>query len=67
MPKPYPREFRDDVARRTSHVARGTSHVARRTSHVAREFGVTIEQIATGFGVHAIDVEYGMRILASIG
>ena len=56
MPKPYPREFRDDVA-----------HVARRTSHVAREFGVMIEQIATGFGVHAIDVEHGMRILASIG
>ena len=49
VPKPYPREFRDDVV------------------HVAREFGVTIEQIATGFGVHAIDVEYGMRILASIG
>ncbi|MCW2166421.1 hypothetical protein B0I12_003594 [Microbacterium hydrothermale] len=35
MPKPYPREFRDDVVR----VARG------------REDGVTIKQIATDFGV----------------
>ncbi len=38
MPKPYPREFRDDVVR----VARG------------REPGVTIEQIAKDFGVHAV-------------
>ena len=36
MPRPYPREFRDDVVR----VARN------------REDGVTIEQIATDFGVH---------------
>lgn len=36
MPKPFPREFRDDVVR-----------VARR-----REPGVTLEQIATDFGVH---------------
>ena len=36
MSKPYPREFRDDVVR----VARN------------REPGVTIEQIATDFGVH---------------
>ena len=36
MPKPYPREFRDDVVR----VARN------------REPGVTVEQIATDFGVH---------------
>ena len=44
-----------------------SSEMMSRTSHVAREFGVMIEQIATGFGVHAIDVERGMRILASIG
>lgn len=36
MPKPYPKEFRDDVVR-----------VAR-----AREAGVTLAQIATDFGVH---------------
>lgn len=36
MARPYPREFRDDVVR----VARN------------REGGVTIEQIATDFGVH---------------
>lgn len=36
MPKPYPTEFRDDVVR----VARN------------RESGVTIEQVARGFGVH---------------
>ena len=36
MPRPYPREFRDDVVR----VARN------------RDDGVTIEQIATDFGVH---------------
>ena len=36
MPRPYPREFRDDVVR----VARN------------REDGVTIEQIATDFGIH---------------
>ena len=36
MPRPYPKEFRDDVVR----VARN------------REDGVTIEQIATDFGVH---------------
>lgn len=36
MPKPYPSEFREDVVR-----------VAR-----SREPGVTIEQIATDFGVH---------------
>lgn len=50
MPKPYPREFRDDVVR----VARG------------REDGVTIKQIATDFGVSATclrqaDVEDGNR------
>lgn len=36
MPKPYPREFRDDVVR----VARD------------RDPGVTVEQIAKDFGVH---------------
>ena len=36
MPKPYPKEFRDDVIR----VARN------------REVGVTLEQIAKDFGIH---------------
>jgi transposase len=54
VPKPYPREFRDDVVR----VARG------------REPGVTVEQIARDFGVHpmtlfkwlrAADVDDGAR------
>ena len=54
MPKPFPKEFRDDVV-----------NVAR-----AREPGVTLEQIATDFGVHPItlskwlraaDVEDGVR------
>ena len=36
MPKPYPKEFRDDVVR-----------VARR-----RDPGVTLEQVASDFGVH---------------
>jgi transposase len=38
--KPYPKEFRDDVVR----VARN------------RDDGVTIEQIASDFGVHPITV-----------
>ncbi len=54
MPKPFPREFREDVVR-----------VAR-----SREEGVTLEQIATDFGVHpmtlskwlrAADVEDGVK------
>ena len=54
MPKPYPREFRDDVVR----VARD------------RGPGVTVEQVAKDFGVHpmtlfkwlrAADVEDGAR------
>jgi transposase len=54
MPKPYPQEFRDDVVR-----------VAR-----SREDGVTLEQIATDFGIHPMtlsgwlkkaDVEDGKR------
>ncbi|MFF8103555.1 hypothetical protein ACF07S_28220 [Streptomyces sp. NPDC016640] len=36
MPKPYPKEFREDAVR----VARN------------REPGVTLEQAAAGFGVH---------------
>lgn len=36
MPKPYPREFRDDVVR----VARN------------RDSGVTLEQVAADFGIH---------------
>lgn len=45
MPKPYPREFRDDVVR----VARD------------REPGVTIEQIARDFGVHPMTLQKWMR------
>ena len=45
MPKPYPQEFRDDVVR----VARN------------REPGVTIEQIATDFGVHPMTLLKWMR------
>ena len=45
MPKPCPREFRDDVVR----VARG------------REPGVTVEQIAKDFGVHPMTLFKWMR------
>lgn len=54
MPKPYPREFRDDVVR-----------VAQ-----TRDTGVTVEQIANDFGVHpmtlfkwlrAADVDAGVK------
>ncbi len=45
MPKPYPREFRDDVVR----VARN------------REAGVTIEQIAKDFGVHPMTLQKGLQ------
>lgn len=45
MPKPYPREFRDDVVR-----------VAR-----SREPGVTVEQIAKDFGVHPMTLFKWMR------
>jgi len=45
VPRPYPREFRDDVVR----VARN------------REDGVTIEQIATDFGIHAMTLTKWMR------
>ena len=45
MPKPYPREFRDDVVR----VARN------------RDPGVTLEQIATDFGVHPMTLSKWLR------
>ena len=45
MPKPYPREFRDDVVR-----------VAR-----IRDAGVTIEQIAADFGIHAMTLSKWLR------
>ncbi|NOR03459.1 IS3 family transposase [Mycolicibacterium fortuitum] len=45
MARPYPREFRDDVVR----VARD------------RDDGVTIEQIATDFGVHPVTLHKWMR------
>ena len=45
MPAPYPQEFRDDVVR----VARN------------RGDGVTIEQIATDFGVHPMTLHKWMR------
>ncbi len=45
MPKPYPREFRDDVVR-----------VARE-----RDDGVTVEQIAKDFGVHPMTLWKWLR------
>ena len=45
MPKPYPKEFRDDVVR-----------VAR-----SREPGVTLEQVAADFGVHAMTLHKWLR------
>lgn len=45
MPRPYPKEFRDDVVR----VARN------------REDGVTIEQIAADFGIHPMTLTKWMR------
>jgi transposase len=45
VPRPYPREFRDDVVR----VARN------------REDGVTIEQIAADFGIHPMTLTKWMR------
>ncbi len=45
MPKPYPKEFRDDVVR----VARN------------RDDGVTIEQVATDFGVHPMTLSKWVR------
>lgn len=60
MPKPYPREFRDDVVRVTRN----------------RDAGVTVEQIAKDFGVHPMtlfkwlrqaDVEDGVKPGATSG
>ncbi|PIM71332.1 hypothetical protein CTU88_14600 [Streptomyces sp. JV178] len=45
MPKPYPKEFREDVVR----VARN------------REPGVTLEQVATDFGVHPASLTKWIR------
>lgn len=45
MPKPYPREFRDDVVR-----------VAQ-----SREDGVSLDQIARDFGVHPVTLQKWMR------
>ena len=45
MAKPYPQEFRDDVVR----VARN------------REPGVTLEQIATDFGIHPMTLSKWLR------
>lgn len=45
MPRPYPREFRDDVVR----VARN------------RDDGVSLEQIAADFGVHPMTLSKWMR------
>ena len=45
MPKPYPKEFRDDVVRVACN----------------RELGVTIEQIARDFGVHPMTLQKWMR------
>jgi transposase len=45
VPKPYPREYRDDVVR----VARD------------RDPGVTLEQIAADFGIHVMTLSKWMR------
>ena len=45
MPKPFPREFRDDVVR-----------VARQ-----RDPGVTLEQIAADFGIHPMTLSKWLR------
>jgi transposase len=45
VPRPYPREFRDDVVRVTRN----------------REDGVTLEQIAADFGIHPMTLSKWMR------
>ena len=45
MPKPFPKEFREDVVR----VARG------------RDAGVTLEQIAADFGIHPMTLSKWIR------
>ena len=49
MPKPYPKEFREDVVA----VARG------------REPGVTVEQIAKDFGVHTMTLQKWLQRAAA--
>ena len=46
MPKPYPKEFREDVVR-----------VAR-----AREAGVSLAQVAHDFGVHEMTLNKWLRV-----
>ena len=46
MPKPYPREFREDVV-----------HVARN-----RDPGVTVEQVAPDFGVHSMTLWKSLQL-----
>ena len=46
MPRPYPREFRDDVVR----VARD------------RVAGVTLEQVAADFGIHPMTLSKWLRV-----
>jgi len=45
MAKPYPKEFREDVVRVARH----------------REPGVTLEQIATDFGIHPVTLSKWLR------
>ena len=45
MPKPYPKEFREDVVRVTRE----------------RPAGVTLEQIAADFGIHAMTLSKWLR------
>ena len=51
MPKPYPREFRDDVVR----VARN------------RDDGVTLEEVAADFGIHPMTLSKWLRQAAIDG
>ena len=48
MPKPFPKEFREDVVRVARH----------------REPGVTLEQIASDFGVHPMTLSKWLRVAA---
>ncbi len=50
IPKPYPREFRDDVVR-----------VARQ-----RPKGVTLEEVATDFGIHPMTLSDWLRRSAEV-
>ena len=46
MPKPFPREFREDVVRVARH----------------REPGVTLEQVAADFGIHPMTLSKWLRV-----